>query len=388
MNHEPHLRPEPTLDMVHAELRDLYAREYPQGAPHLHQALLPGLPQYIGALVRRKLDLIVQEDVGEGRTHTDLAEWERNAVGLFLDMQVRRAHMEVGEDSTLSTNGHSIPHFNTQPPLVAHNLIKVASSENDARRLERMGCVFFDVDGMKTIVDCTSHAHGSRYLRALSHFLGHPSKEVAEWLEENRLRVEAFSVGGDEFMTILRSDDQPVTHGILAEFTQRMQSALALNTDISSIVSFDDPEFIMEYDQWSDEDRKRLKEDPEFMKTKLTESRSKLPDVFIPSVSCGSATFLEALHEALSPDTEEAKTLEELGLNTFHIMVAKADERMKTDKREFRSQITDPKLRAFLLRNAENRRLREKLQDTRQQLRTALDRIAVLEAESADDGVR
>jgi hypothetical protein len=89
----------------------------------------------------------------------------------------------------------------------------------------------------------------------------------------------------------------------------------------------------------TDDARAAYKADPLQLQERLRASRAKLPERFTPSISCGSATFLEALREALSPDTEEANTLEELGINAFRLMVSIADERLKADKRIFRANM-------------------------------------------------
>ncbi len=372
MNPETTTREAPDLAVIHERLRDIYRAEYPEGAPHLYEQLLPRLPDYIRALVRRKLDLLVQtateghERGKSGRpgkkikgidSFEQLTNGDKEALAMFLDPQVLRAHLDVGRDSALSNDHHSIAHTDTQPPIVAHKLISVASSNEHAQKLERMGCVFFDVDGTKTIVDCTSHSHAGKYLEGLAEFLSKLPEQVQQWLRERRLRTEAFSVAGDEFVVTLRSEDDPITKETLDSFAVVVQEALKTDPVMTSFISFDDPEFAMEYDEWTDAERSQYKADRRSMAERLRASRDKLPDRFIPSVSCGSATFLEALQEALSPDTEEAKTLEELGINTFRLMVAKADERLKQDKRVFREKMDDPKWKAFLLRNTENRRL-------------------------------
>ena len=365
---------------MHAQLRTLYAKEYPQGAPHLYEVLLPRLPDYIRALVRRKLDLLVQSEIGvEGKTHANLTPEEKGALAAFFDMQLLMAHMEVGRDSALSNHEHSIAHFDTQPPIIARNLIAVASSESP-ERLERMGAIFLDVDGTKTIVDCTSHAHAGKYLEALAKFLCNPSPRVQTWLQERGLRAEAYAVAGDEFLAVVRSNDAPVTKQMLDELSVELQQAIAEDPGLNGHISFDDPEFVMEYDdEWTDDDRALYRRTPELLADKMAASRTKLPDRFTPSVSCGSATFFEALQEALSPDTEEAETLTELGINAFRLMVATADARLKADKRVFRENLSDPKWKAFLLRNAENRRLQLELEEVKQQLADTRRRLQELE---------
>ncbi len=365
---------------VHAQLRALYAAEYPEGAPHLWEVLLPKLPEYIRALVRRKLDLLVDYEVGtEGKTHANLEQYEKDALAAFFDMQLLKAHMEIGRDSALSNDNHSIAHFDTQPPIIARNLITVAATESP-EKLERMGAIFIDVDGTKTIVDCTSHSHAGKYLEGLAKFLCRPPERLQRWLRERALRMESYAVAGDEFLAVVRCDERAVDKQTLDALSAELQATIAEDAELNGHISFDDPEFIMEYDdEWNDEDRAAYKRDPGPWAAKLAASRAKLPDRFTPSVSCGSATFFEALQEALSPDTEEAKTLEELGVNAFRLMVATADARLKADKRVFRENLTDPKWKAFLLRNAENRRLLNELEEVKQQLAATRRRLEELE---------
>lgn len=383
MNSEPRTAQAPDLHDIHARLRELHAQEYPNGAPHLYEQLLPRLPSYISALVRRKLDLLVRYELGRGtiktnssgqivlrredtdRSHADLTQGEKNALAMFLNPQVLRAYLDVGRDSALSNDEHSIVHFDTQPPVVANNLISVAASENP-ERLERMGCVFFDVDGTKTLVDCTSHAHTGKYLEALAEFLS-KLEPMREWLKERKLKGDAYTVAGDEFIVVLRSNDVPLDKATLDEFAVEVQKAIAADAKLNSFITFDDDDFVMEYDEWTDEDRARYKANKESMSGRMRASREKLPEKFVPSVSSGSATFMEALREALSPDTETAKTLEDVGIDAFRLMVARADARLKEDKVKSRATMEDPKWKAFLLRNSENRRLQNEIDELRQQ---------------------
>ncbi len=353
-------RTAPDLREIHSRLQALYKNEYPEGAPNLYESLLTKLPAYIQALVLRKIDLLIQSEMGEEQTHSSLKKDDKRALSMFLNPQVLSAHLDIGRDSALSNDHHTIAHFDTQPPIVAHDLIDVASNEHP-ERLERMGCVFFDVDGTKTLVDCTSHAHAGKYLEGLAEFLCKLPESIMTWLQENNLKAEVFSYAGDEFVMILRSEEKPVTKELLDEFAFMTQEAMKIDPILTSFVSFDDPEFAMEYDEWTDAERAQYKKDLGSMRERLSESRGKLPEKFIPSVSCGTATFMESLEEALSPDTEEAKTLEDLGKNAFRLMVSKADERLKQDKRIFRENMEDPKWKAFLLRNSENRRLQSEI---------------------------
>lgn len=365
---------------MHAQLQALYKREYPEGAPYLYEVLLRRLPDYIRALVRRKLDLLILEETGNPeKTHANLAKDEQAALSMFLDMQVLRAHLEVGRDAALSNDHHSIAHFDTQPPIIARNLIAVASAE-DPKRLERMGAIFVDVDGTKTIVDCTSHSHAGRYLEAMAQSFCEPSPRLQAYLHAHELRLEAYAVAGDEFLLIARSDTRAVSKDDLDALGREVQACIAEDPRLANHISFDDPHFVIEYDdEWTDDDRAAYKADPLQLQERLRASRAKLPERFTPSISCGSATFLEALREALSPDTEEANTLEELGINAFRLMVSIADERLKADKRIFRESIVDPKWKAFLLRNAENRRMQVELDETRAKLAEALRRLEALD---------
>ncbi len=362
MKYESQRRETSDLHDVQDKLRALYD---PANQKHMYERLLPKLGSLSQALVQHKLNRIVWEETGdETITYEDLNEQDRTALSMFLDPQVRKIHLESGRDYALSNHTHSIAHFDTQPPIVADELIKVVLSENPDS-LEQMGSVFFDVDGTKTLVDCTSHAHAGKYLEALAEFFCNLPEPVQKWLKERHLRTEAYSVAGDEYVMIIRASDGVLTKELLDEVGKKVQEAIANDAHLTAFISFDDPDFVMEYDEWTDEDRKAYEENPTSMQERYIESRKKLPDEgFKPSVSSGSATLLEAVREALSPDTEEAQNLEELGINAFHLMVARADARLKEDKRVFRANLADPKWKAFLLRNGENRRLLAELEET------------------------
>lgn len=372
-------RRDPDLAEVVDLLRSVHAREYPEGAPQLYERLMPRLPDFIRALVRRKLDLLIAEESdGTMLSHAKLSDGDKQAMAMFFDQQVLRAHYDVGRDSTLSNDDHSIAHIDTLPPIVAHNLIEVAAGNLSPDRLRRMGAVFFDVDGTKTIVDCTSHAHAGRYLEAIAKFLCKPPATVGAWLMEKGLQSEAYSYAGDEFIVVLRAEDGVVDAGLLDEYGRVVQAAMAADEGLNGHISFDNTEFVMEYAEWTDQQRAAYLADPSAMEAEFAAARALLPDVFIPSVSFGSATFEQGLLEALSPDTKEARTLEELGINATRLMVSGADDKLKHDKQAFRASIQDPRWKAFLLRNAENRRLERELDEVKLQLKAEQEIVQVV----------
>ncbi len=376
MHHESHLRPAPSLQDVHATLRALYEREYPKNSPHLFEMLLPQLPANTRKLVKGQLDRIVQDEIGATRTFADLNDGERNALAAFFDQEVLKEHEEVGCDFTLSSKENSIIHYDTQSPIVAHDLVTVAAGENP-ESLERMGCVFFDSDGTKTIVDCTSGTQAGKYLERLATFFCKPPAAIQQWLTERHLRTKAYSYAGDEIIIIVHSDAQAIDETTLNAFAQEVQKALAEEKGLASPLLthphvedlFKDPRFIMKYYGWTHEECAAYKRDPASMKERMVPA---LPERFIPSVSYGSATFLEALGAALSPDTEEEITLEELGANAFRLMVHLADTHMKKNKSTFREEIQDPRWKAFFLRNAENRNLMSQIEALRAQMEATL----------------
>jgi len=375
---EPEIRPSVDLQSVHAHLRALCVRDYPNGVPFLYERLLPKLPEHIRSLVRRKLNLIVREETGNpDALYSQLERADREALFSYLDPQVLRVHKEVGQDFALSNATHTITHFETLPPVVSHELMTVAVG-NNPKPLERMGCVFFDVDGTKTIVDCTSHSRAGKYLEAMAEFLSSPPPSVQSWLSERELRSEVYAYAGDEFIVMIGSEEEPIDKALLDAFAVEVQKALASDQKLRSCVSFDNPAFVMEYDDWSREDRVKYKQDPASMADRFQASRRTLKDFFEPSVSAGSATFMEALHDAISADTEGNITLEDLGVNAFRLMVAEADARLKEDKRIFRENLEDPLLKAFLLRNAENRRLMNESERLRSKYRRAIRKIVEL----------
>lgn len=351
-------------------LTAIYRQEYPNGEPFLYERLLPTLPYLIRHLVARKLNLIVQEETADPDAtfetlRSDGVANDKMALSMFLNQQVRCAHMEVNTDAVLSTRGNEIAHYEAVAPLMAHDLIWVAAGRLRPAELEKTGCVFFDVDGTKTIVDCTGHAHACAYLQRIARLLRQPPPDVSAWLRKEECKIEAYSVAGDEFVVLLRGIDKAVGKPLLDEFSRRMQHALAEDAELAAFVNFDDPKFLAAYGEEG--------ADPAV-------TRESLPQTFIPSVSCGSATLIEALEEALDPDAPASSTLEELGFNAFRRMVDRADQRLAADKQAFRDAMSDPKWKAFLLRNAENRRLSLELEMAKAEI-AQLERIARQQAE-------
>jgi GGDEF domain-containing protein len=400
MNRTNDYHQEDTDAEVFDAIQEMYRSDYgiPEIAPHLYEILLPKLPKLTRALVRRKLQLILNYELSIPPTKESITKRIRNAIeyvlngntevfqpaetietldsltveqkaGLapFFNMQVWRSHQEISIDGILSNDRNIITHMDARIPMVTHTIIEVAAERLPKATLKKTGCVFIDVDGMKTIVDCTSHSHGGKYLQAMAEYLSHPRGEVQQWLNTHGIKATAHSVGGDEFIVILEGARE-VSPELLQEYSKLVESAIRKDDVLQSFISFDDDRFIMEYASWSAEDIEAYTNEPENFAERLRNDRALLPDRFEPSVSIGESTLYEGITEALSPHTEDAHTMEELGTNAFNCMTALADARMKANKQKFRAEMIDEKWRKFLARNNENRRLLDEIESLRQNL--------------------
>jgi hypothetical protein len=174
-------------------------------------------------------------------------------------------------------------------------------------------------------------------------------------------------VGGDEFLVWVQSQC-PLTDDVLAALEDQVRTAVAADPALSrQFIDFDSTAFLLDYGSVPDDRRETILAlaTEQERREALTDVRQQLPTTFVPSVSIGSARLAVALEHAVvvAQDSEAegqtATSFDDVAFNAFQHLVELADAASKRDKRQLKDRLrtTDPRMYAFLVRNAEQREL-------------------------------
>ncbi len=328
--------------------------------PPLYERLLQQMPPYLRERVHGEV-MVVRSVFSDKQNNLTAVQMEA-----AINQRVLAGYKEVATDLVLSHNGTIIQSYQCLRAIMAHELESELLDCKAPRVIDHTGMVFLDVDGMKTIVDCTNHTNGCAYLQRLADILVSPPDAVRTWCEQQGLTTEAYSVGGDEFVMLVRSK-KVLNDGLLQELSTRMHTAIQEDNALrTQFISFDDPNFLLDFSFAHDERREQIfrLENDDQRRAALADVRSQLPPEFIPSVSIGTSRLQPAVVRAITQaedqaTAEEPATFDAVAYNAFQGMVQAADDRSFTSKRTKKQRMReeDPKLFAFLMRNAEGREL-------------------------------
>jgi len=378
----------PATDQHLKTLLELYSDAAP--ALPLHQRLQSEFPTEIRALIARNIQTLLTQVRVKSMPDSEIdhavhSKSNGHGNGYAQGMQrsdidgyLWRMRHEIATDEVLSTPQNFISHYGCLAPLIAHEMEQVASGEISPEYLDSVGSIFIDVNGMKTIVDCTSHAHACGFLQRIALILRNPSDAIQEFLTLHRLTMEAYTVGGDEFFLFVRSTEGWLHQDVLDELAQRIKQLVAEDTVLVSHVSFEDDAFLWRYAGLDAVTMQRIDEDPEFARSKRQEIKKTLPKKFSPSISTGTATLRDGLDRAMADrqgNSQHTMTFEQFAYSAHYATCDLADERQKQNKDRMKAElrISDPQQYEFLMRNAENRRLRQKILTLRAQVQELIE---------------
>lgn len=282
-------------------------------------------------------------------------------------------------DHVLSTPGHAIQYQRYGGFLIKQELLRLAAEKTlHPTSLQNIGWISFDVNGLKTLIDCTNHQNGCHFLQNIAKIL----------LDHKSDAVTPLTAGGDEFALLLKSPS-PLSQELLTEIIQRYQQEIATNPALQSAINFEDPNVLMRYGGVEKDQRKLLVKLPlDEQKKDLQSIRDELPPVFTPSISGGAATLAEGILFALEREGEthlsldtELETLDTIAKKVTFGMWAVADARQHTAKQNFKTDLEhrDPRLADFLRRNKENRELALRLRMKREKIQELLGELTKLQ---------
>ena len=338
----------PSLAAILGSLRRLaVSQESPAGSDALTPLaarMLADLPQ----LTRGCVECELERRKTAGASRDDIADF------------VRAVFLEKWRDPILSTKTQPITNYRALFPLLRMT-VEQAVHERSTERIEKVGCLFFDIDGFKAIVESIAHQRASEYLRRVSRILEGTTPETAAFLDEHRIELQSFSFSGDEFVVLATSENGPLDDALLGELSARLHADVAGSAELREFIDFDDPLFLIRYHQLGDSSALATEESAEM--TRML--RSALPDRFVPSVSGGHATLQEGIVAGADWEETLPTSIDAAAKVIVTAMIELADQRGGEYKLERRRALRgdDPKLYEFYQRTGEARKMARELHE-------------------------
>ena len=266
-------------------------------------------------------------------------------------------------ESTLSTPDHPIHAATYGTSMFRYDLRILMAGNPSPERLREFGWIMFDVNGLRSFKDCTSHEHTTHYLQGIVRILLDSHGPTHRYLRAADIRTTLMATGGDEFVLYLRGHSA-LSSVLVNEIVTSFQREISSNDTLNAFLNFDDERVLITHAMPSSHQRKEFAQlPPRERQERLDAIRASLPEKFIPSVAGGGALLEEGIVRAVEKDERDLQGGDETFLSIREKIVQStidlAEDRQKKNKEQGLRQleITDPKQHAFRLRNGENRRL-------------------------------
>ena len=294
------------------------------------------------------------------------------------EKKIKTAISSRWHDHILSTPGHDIQYQRYGWFLIQQKLMQLITEKASPQSLQHIGWISFDMNGLKSLIDCTNHQNGHLFLQNTARvFLTHKNDTTIP-----------LTAGGDEFALLIRTPDT-LSPQYLAKIIAGYQQDITNSLELQRAINFEDPKILMRYGGIGKKERELLSAlPPDECRQDLQTIRDELPPIFTPSISGGAATLEEGVLFALQREDEHRLQLD-LDLETFESasekaimgMLSIADARESAAKATFKKdlEVSNPKLADFLRRNRENRDLAQRLRLKRQQIQDLLAHITKLQ---------
>ena len=284
-------------------------------------------------------------------------------------------------ESTLSTPDHPIYAATYGTSMFNYDLRILMQ---DAPTVESFDCyawIKFDVDGLRSFKDCTSHEDTTNFLRCIVKILVDENGPTHRLLREKGITAIPMATGGDEFELYLKGS-APLSEELLDEIINSFRTEVSTSKELIAFLDFDNEHTLIKYGMPSTAERAAFAEmTPEEKRERLAEIRASLPETFVPSMAGGGALLSEGLLLAVEKDEhdlngdEDFKSLRD---KLTQATIELAEERQKVKKETDMDALakSDPKRLEWRLRNKENRnlyrqkkRLEAELAEAREELR-------------------
>ncbi len=333
------------LESAMHNLRSLHAQATPNSD---EEAIAHRMLEQLGENTRNMVMscLSTLRNLIEGPTPFPITEDDWPTTKLKL---VEVIYAEYLHDLTLTTAGTKIHVKEFGRYLLNKYIRSLVSQGKPVEHFRNFGMLFFDVNDLKALIDCTSHENGTNFLRTIAQLFVSDTSTTRQWLSGQGILATPLTAGGDEFIILLRSQ-QALSQDVLDEAVIRFQSEVSSSEELSSFVNFKDPS----------------------VRDKC--GNIKLPDTFTPSMAGGGALLSDAVCTAesygkLSP-AAIGNTFYDARLSIFDTLEKSAELGEQFDKQAFklRRSIENPDMDIWAKRNRENQELAAYNQELRQEI--------------------
>ena len=298
-------------------------------------------------------------------------------------------------ESTLSTPDFPIHAATYGTWMFRYDLRRLMTDNPSPERLREFGWLRFDVDGLRSFKDCTSHTHTTLFLQQIARIFVDPHGPTRRRLEQQDIHVIPMATGGDEFELYLHGST-PLTPQLIEGTIASFQAEISSSEKLSSCLDFDDEGVLVTYGLPSSDQRRafyalpppKKAEQLRAIRTSL-QFKSSPNGEYIASVAGGGALLTEGILLAVEKDEHDLngsdETFTTLREKTVQSTIDLARDRQGRNKEENLRMLehSDPNLFRFRLRNDQNRKLHEEKRQAEERAAQAEERAARLERESA-----
>jgi GGDEF domain-containing protein len=267
----------------------------------------------------------------------------------------------------LSTLEHPIHSATYGESMFRYDLRMLMAENPGIERLQEFAWIMFDVNGLRSFKDCTSHPATTQLLKDIVHIFVDPNGPTRKRLEALGIRVIPMATGGDEFELYLRGK-VPITQELIDETIVLFQEEISSNSSLRARLNFDDPTVLMQYGWPTADQRQELNVLPaDEQQRRRAVVRADLPAEFIPSVSGGGRNLVDGILHAVDKDPKDLRSEKKfISLRGKVVQgttdLAKDVQNANKERDKVILKKTNPLLARFQARGQENREQEKRIQ--------------------------
>jgi len=368
-----------TLTRVFAHLKELHALSVEGRSDR--ERIQDGMKDLIlGETTREATQALIAKEIDKLLEQADQEHWsfEVFAQKIMHKRQEITAKIfaEHWYESTLSTPEHPI-HAATYGTSMFRFDLRMSIAESPSQEnLQKFGVIMFDVDGLRSFKDCTSHSETTRFLQGIVRILTNAQGPTRKRLGELGIDVIPMATGGDEFVLYLHGKNQ-LTPELIQETVSSFQLEISSSEELQTMLDFDSEKALIHYGLPSSAQRKEYAKMERRQQLEiLRKIRATLPPKFIPHIAGGGALLTEGIALAVEKDERDLKGADETFISLrekivqWTIELAESRQKANKEKDKHSRKLVDDRQFQFETRGSEARKLQETI-DTLEKAITA-----------------
>jgi len=273
-------------------------------------------------------------------------------------------------DWTLTTPGYPIYSRSLGQSVFKRYIRSIMQGHPTIEDFQRIGVVFFDGNGVKSIDACIGYDQVTKYLKRAAQIFTDPQGPTRRWLDTEGISITPMSVGGDEFALLLCSQ-APLSAQTMEQIVKRFQEEIAQSEDLCSFLDFNNRDVLINFSFQTEQARMQFDAlDAQAQEKELLKVRSTLPAAFSPSFSGGKVTLDEVIADGMIPMNNKRATFDTTRELMFDSMMRIAEARQAEDKKRIKEHLkeTDDAQYQFMLRTPDDRTLSEENSHLREEI--------------------